>query len=124
MTARSFAVSRANNERKRSVTFEHEQVGLKKNTLALNLADENDEKTEAGVDPITTYREEGQRILDDAVEKVAIGRRLEEQSMMNGELRDLYEMQLFEQRKLQETINDVKKQVLLDSTVIEKNNNH
>lgn len=55
-----------------------------------------------------TYRDEGDKILSDAVEKL-------EQPIVNGvlssELRDLYEMQIYEQRKLQETINDVKKNV-------------
>jgi hypothetical protein len=111
MTARS---TRLPTERKRSVTFE----GGRQQVPGLNLLEEeNDEKTEAGVDPLT-YREEGERILDEAVQRSEMSRKLEEHGLMNGELRDLYEMQLYEQRKLHDTVNDVKKQV---SRVKERN---
>lgn len=109
-------------ERKRSVTFENENGGGdtqrggilagRRGIPMLNLAEEaNNDRTETGADPIETYRNEGERVLDEAVRRAEASRRLDEQAMMNGELRDLYEMQLYEQRKLQETVDDVKKQV-------------
>lgn len=122
-------------ERKRSVTFENEGGGgilgvgvaqgaggtqrssrreagsnVGAGVPMLDLVEEND-KTEMDEQTVATYREEGERVLDEAVEKALVNRRLEEQAMMNGELKDLYEMQLYEQRKLQNTVNDVKKQV-------------
>lgn len=120
LTARGISGGRLS-ERKRSVTFEQEGGGLnsqRRHILPLNLAEENDEKTEAGIDPALTYQEEGERILDEAVERAQVTRRLEEQNMVNGELRDLYEMQLYEQRKLTDTINDVKQQVLKTCLIV------
>lgn len=77
----------------------------------LNLNQDIDEKVETEAEMVATYREEGERIMDDAVERAVVNQRLEEQNIVNGELKDLYEMQLYEQRKLQQTVDDVKKQV-------------
>jgi len=98
--------------RKRSVTFASEGDGQGIPLLDLN----NEMATERSAEPLPddetsrklTYREEGEKILSHAVDRI-------EQpiinSVLNTELRDLYEMQIYEQRKLQETINDVKKNV-------------
>jgi len=98
--------------RKRSVTFASEDGEQGIPLLDLN----NDMATERSAEPLPndetsrklTYREEGEKILSEAVDKI-------EQpiihGVLNNELRDLYEMQIYEQRKLQETINDVKKNV-------------
>lgn len=98
--------------RKRSVTFASDGGELGIPLLDLN----NEMATERSAEPLPndetsrklTYREEGEKILSEAVDKI-------EQpiihSVLNSELRDLYEMQIYEQRKLQDTINDVKKNV-------------
>jgi hypothetical protein len=99
--------------RKRSVTFASEGG----NGQGIPLLDlNNDMATERSAEPLPddetsrklTFREEGEKILSHAVDRI-------EQpiisSVLNTELRDLYEMQIYEQRKLQETINDVKKNV-------------
>ena len=59
----------------------------------------------------TSYLDEGDRILENTVERSVIKDNLEHYNVVNNELRDLYEMQIFEQRKLHDTVNDVKKQV-------------
>lgn len=106
--------------RRRSVTFQENDLnpnpnqasGQHQQVPALDL----DEMlpTEAGVDDEVlraTYREEGERILNEAVERSELKDQLEHHDLVNEELRDLYEMQIFEQRKLNDTVNDVKKQV-------------
>lgn len=117
-------------QRKRSVTFASEvQPGDNNQQIPmLNLRNSVDENsimlaTEMGADQLPkdeneiedksrlSYREEGDRVLEDALERSEIRDTLEHHNVVNDELRDLYEMQIYEQRKLYETINDVKKQV-------------
>lgn len=98
--------------RKRSVTFaseiENGNQGLPK------LAIINDEGSEMGADPVFTeneasvgvvsYRDEGDKMLSEALEIKEMEENLESHQVLNSELKDLYEMQVFEQRKLHETI--------------------
>ena len=103
--------------RKRSVTFASEGGQEANGDNQIPLLDlNNDLATERSADPFPndetsrklTYREEGDKILSEIVDQM-------EQPInsgaINSEIRDLYEMQIYEQRKLQETINDVKKNV-------------
>ena len=101
-------------QRKRSVTFDNNNEIL----TNLNQSEQNQIVPPLDLDPHTeiedeekltmTYREEGDRILSEAVE---MKETLENHNLINTELKDLYTMQLYEQRKLYETINDVKHQV-------------
>ena len=111
-------------QRKRSVTFASEHVPSEGNQLPV-INDEIDETmTEMGVDQIVnetifndetsrplSYREEGDRLLSNAIEHYEVQENLESHQLVNKELKDLYEMQVYEQRKLHETINDVKRHV-------------
>lgn len=102
-------------QRKRSVTFASEIGGVNDvNRLPII----NDEASEAGVDndnvftdngmdQVTepqSYLEEGERLLSEAMEAREMEENLESHKVINSELRDLYEMQIFEQRKLHDTI--------------------
>lgn len=105
-------------QRKRSVTFASETGGVNDvNRLPII----NDEASEAGVDnddnvftdndnvltQVTepqSYLEEGERLLSEAMEAREMEENLESHKVVNSELRDLYEMQIFEQRKLHDTI--------------------
>ena len=75
------------------------------------LAIINDESSEMGADndmvfdegPVS-YRDEGDRLLSEAMDVKLMEENLENHHVVNTELKDLYEMQVFEQRKLHETI--------------------
>lgn len=80
---------------------------LPRDTIRSNIPD----LTEYDEVALETFRDAGDRVLSDEIEKSEIKDNLEQHNLINSELRDLYEMQVYEQRKLQETVNDVKKHV-------------
>lgn len=102
-------------QRKRSVTFEDQGTNVPK--LNLKNEDVSIMDTEVAADDFfddksrQSCRDEGEKILDDAVDRLDLKNKLEDHAVINEELRDLYEMQLYEQRKLYEVITDVKKDV-------------
>ncbi len=120
-------------QRKRSVTFaDNNNPMLDSGIVPPLLLSQNGEysmmqATEMGADQLSqdpfkkdlinenealeTLRDVGDRVLSDEIERSEIKESLEHHSLVNNELKDLYEMQVYEQRKLQETINDVKKHV-------------
>jgi hypothetical protein len=57
----------------------------------------------------TSYIEEGERILEEAVVQSLAQEKLDKEQL--NDLKHMYEMQIFEQRKLHETVNDVKRQI-------------
>jgi len=116
-TARSTARSRPSKQpeayvpqRKRSVTFASEAGEVPR--LAL------DDKSEMGADNDLVFmdqselsrRDEGERLLQAEVEERA-GEEAALLAHADGELRQLCEMQVFEQRRLQQTVDEVKRQV-------------
>jgi hypothetical protein len=119
-------------QRKRSVTFADNNELLNSNIVPPLMLSKNNEDyslmqaTEMGADQLPkdniksiqdenelleTFRDVGDRLLSDEIEKSEIKENLEHHNLVNQELKDLYEMQVYEQRKLQETISDVKKHV-------------
>lgn len=102
-------------QRKRSVTFEDQGTNVPK--LNLKNEDLSVMDTEVAADEVfdeksrQSCRDEGEKILDDAVDRYDLRNKLEDHVVINEELRDLYEMQVYEQRKLYEVITDVKKDV-------------
>lgn len=120
-------------QRKRSVTFASEAGPVPNLQLNGNMEDVDENSvmmaTEMGADEDvlpqdneaarnpeedqnrTSYLDEGERILDEAIERSVMKDNLESYQVVNQELRDLYEMQIYEQRKLHETVHDVKRQV-------------
>ncbi|CAF0846549.1 unnamed protein product [Brachionus calyciflorus] len=114
--SKSILSSREPPQRKRSVTFEDQGNHIPPLNLKLN-EDMSVMDTERAADDVfdeksrQSYREEGEKILDDALERLEIKDKLEDHALINEELRDLYEMQVYEQRKLYDVINEVKKEV-------------
>lgn len=113
-------------QRKRSVTFASECGGLNDINQVPKLPIINDEASEMGADPIETdnvftdneangplsLRDEGDRLLEEVLDVREMEENLVNHQVVNNELKDLYEMQIYEQRKLHETIKlDFNKQV-------------
>ncbi|RNA34647.1 Oral-facial-digital syndrome 1 [Brachionus plicatilis] len=113
--AKSILSSREVPQRKRSVTFEDQGTSVPK--LNLKNEDLSVMDTEVAADDVfddksrQSCHDEGEKILDDAMDRLDIKDKLEDHALLNEELRDLYEMQIYEQRKLYEVITDVKKDV-------------
>jgi hypothetical protein len=102
-------------KRKRSVTFEQLTENTNEDGRGMDVPPlefkENVNDEMLGSSRKLTLRDEGDKILNDAIERIEESHNAENQSFLNGELKNLYEMQIFEQRKLQETVNDVKQQI-------------
>lgn len=99
-------------QRKRSVTFASEHGGLNDINQVTKLPIINDEASEMGADVFTdndlngpiSLRDEGDRLLEEVLDVKEMEENLENHHVINNELKDLYEMQIYEQRKLHETI--------------------
>jgi hypothetical protein len=122
------------NQRRRSVTFASETnnnpLNLQNNQNSFNIEENSvTMATEMGVDDdvlpqdeedvfqeaksrTSAALEEGNRILEEEYDNQAQNL-FNNQNLIQNELRNLYEMQIFEQRKLQETVEEVKKQMEL-----------
>ena len=102
-------------KRKRSVTFEQLTENTNEDGRSMDVPPlefkENVNDEMLGSSRKLTLRDEGDKILNDAIERIEESHNFENQSFLNSELKNLYEMQIFEQRKLQETVNDVKQQI-------------
>jgi hypothetical protein len=100
-------------KRKRSVTFApgDEQSAEGSPDVPLLEFKENMNDDALGSSRKLTFRDEGDKVLNDAIERIEESHNFENQTFLSSELKNLYEMQIFEQRKLQETVNDVKTQI-------------
>ena len=71
----------------------------------------NDSDSDIDEKSRVSMREEGERVLNEVLEQDEMREALIRNGKVSSEVKDLYEMQIFEQRKLQDTIGEVKKQV-------------